>query len=253
MKLSWKMTLIFSVMMFLSLLTMSMYASKITIDGANAFTRARFSNMSRSIQRSLEQDISMMSITMEELTENTTFMASLNQMVRDDSSDQKVGTAAQRAALQQLLQSPLADRFARVSFYTRDGSLFLSNCIDKDRRVDTESNTFKSYISTLPWLDDADKTYDFVILSPHPDYFSPVEQERDIYGIVQAVRYHGNIIGYLQINSDAEALQSIMSFVDNDAVCVDAVFDNGQLLLSSGNGWKTWTLDVPENELALFK
>ena len=31
--------------------------------------------------------------------------AALNQMVRDDSTDQKVGTAARRAALQQLLQS----------------------------------------------------------------------------------------------------------------------------------------------------
>ena len=247
MKLSWKMTLIFSAMMLLALLSMSMYASEMTIGGANAFTRVRFSNMSRSIQRSLEQDISMMSITMEELTENTTFMAALNQMVRDDSSDQKVGTAARQAARQQLLQSPLADRFVRVSFYTRDG-LFLSNCIDKNRHVDTQSNTFKSYLRTLPWLDDADKAQHFVILSPHPDYFSPIGQERDIYGIVQAVRYHGNIIGYLQINSDAEALQSIMTFVDNDAVCVDAVFDNGQLLFSSGNGWKAWTLDVPEDE-----
>lgn len=247
MKLSWKMTLIFSVMMLAALLSMSMYASELTVNGANAFTKARFFNMSSGIQRSLEQDVSMMNITLQELTENTSFMAALNQMVRDDSTDQKVGTAARRAALQQLLQSPLVDRFARVSFYTRDG-LFLTNYIDKDQRVDTESDSFKTYIQTLPWLDDADATLGFVILSPHPDVFAPVPKEHAIYGIVQAVRYHGNIIGYLQISDDAEMLTNLMAFVDNRQVCVEAVFDNGQRLFSSMNQFVPWPEDVPENE-----
>ena len=227
MKLSWKMTLIFSIMMLAALFSMSMYASELTVNGANAFTKARFFSMSSSIQRSLEQDVSMMSITMQELTENTSFMAALNQMVRDDSTDQKVGTAARRAALQQLLQSPLVDKFVRVSFYTRDG-LFLSNYIDKDQRVDTESAS--------------------VLLSPHPDYFSPANQERSIYGIVQAVRHHGRIIGYLQISDDTETLTDLMTFVDNKQVCVEAVFDNGQRLFSSMNQFVPWAEDVPENE-----
>lgn len=94
MKLSWKMTLIFTIMMLAALFSMSMYASELTVNGANAFTKALLFSMSSSIQRSLEQDVSMMSITMQELTENTSFMAALNQMVRDDSTDQKVGTAA---------------------------------------------------------------------------------------------------------------------------------------------------------------
>ena len=235
MKLSWKMTLIFSIMMLAALFSMSMYASELTVNGANAFTKARFFSMSSSIQRSLEQDVSMMSITMQELTENTSFMAALNQMVRDDSTDQKVGTAARRAALQQLLQSPLVDKFARVSFYTRDG-VFLSNYIDKDQRVDTESASFKRYIQTLPWLDDADNTSGFVLLSPHPDYFSPANQERSIYGIVQAVRHHGRIIGYLQISDDAETLTDLMTFVDNR-----------QRLFSSMGTFLPWSDDVPEN------
>lgn len=247
MKLSWKMTLIFSIMMLAALFSMSMYASELTVNGANAFTKARFFSMSSSIQRSLEQDVSMMSITMQELTENTSFMAALNQMVRDDSTDQKVGTAARRAALQQLLQSPLVDKFVRVSFYTRDG-LFLSNYIDKDQRVDTESASFKRYIQTLPWLDDADNTSGFVLLSPHPDCFSPANQERSIYGIVQAVRHHGRIIGYLQISDDTETLTDLMTFVDNKQVCVEAVFDNGQRLFSSMNQFVPWAEDVPENE-----
>ena len=73
MKLSWKMTLIFSIMMLAALFSMSMYASELTVNGENAFTKARFFSMSSSIQRSLEQDVSMMSITMQELTENTSF------------------------------------------------------------------------------------------------------------------------------------------------------------------------------------
>ena len=134
-----------------------------------------------------------------------------------------------------------------MSFYTRDG-LFLSNYIDKDQRVDTESASFRRYIQTLPWLDDADNTSGFVLLSPHPDYFSPANQERSIYGIVQAVRHHGRIIGYLQISDDAETLTNLMTFVDNEQVYVEAVFDNGQRLFSSMNQFVPWAEDVPENE-----
>lgn len=245
MKLSTKMVLIFSIIMLLALLLLSFYAIQISIKGANAFVEARFHNMSTSIQRDLEQDFSMMNMTLHELTENTSFMAALNQMVRDDSEDQKMATAAGNAAFQQLLQSPLVDTFYRVSFYTRDG-IFLTSQVDKDQRMVSGSEEAKAQISVLSWLDSADQSADPIILAPHEDIFSSSRQLR-VYGIVQQLRYHGNTIGYLEICSQQESLMRIMEFVGNSPVSVEVIFEDGQRLFESQNVDWVWPEELVQD------
>lgn len=242
MKLSLKIMLIFSIMMLLALSILSFNAAQLSIAGSNSFTEARFHNMYASIQRDLEQDISMMEMTLQELTDNTSFMAALNQMVRDDSADQKMALAASKAAIQQLLQSPLVDSFYRVSFYTRDG-VFLTTHLDKDQRMTAGSRDMGAEIAVLPWLDFADQRPTPIILPPHEDIFSPNRAVR-VYGIVQQVEYHGNTIGYLEVSSQQEALAHIMEFVDNQDVCVEAVFDDGKRLFESIPADWTWPTDL---------
>ena len=148
MRLSAKMVLIFSAMMLVALIILSSYATGISIDGANAFTKARFHNMAASMARDLEQDFSMMELAMEELTNNSTFMGALNQMLRDDSEDQKMGLAAGKLALQQMQQSPLVDAFHRVTFYTREG-LFLTTPMLVSFTVEEPANNAKDEISAF--------------------------------------------------------------------------------------------------------
>lgn len=248
MKLSLKIMLIFSIMMLLALSILSFNAAQLSIAGSNSFTEARFRNMSASIQRDLEQDISMMELTLQELTDNTSFMAALNQMVRDDSADQKMATAASKAAIQQLLQSPLVDTFYRVSFYTRDG-VFLTTHLDKDQRMTAGSRDMGAEIAALPWLDFADQRLTPIILPPHEDIFSPNRAVR-VYGIVQQVEYHGNTIGYLEVSSQQEALARIMEFVDNQDVCVEAVFDDGKRLFESIPADWTWPAELEMDRFA---
>lgn len=245
MKLSTKMVLIFSIIMLLALLLLSFYAIQISIKGANAFIEARFHNMSTSIQRDLEQDFSMMNMTLHELTENTTFMAALNQMVRDDSEDQKMATAAGNAAFQQLLQSPLVDTFYRVSFYNRDG-IFLTTQVDKDQRMVSGSKEAKAQISALSWLDSADQSADPIVLAPHEDIFSSSRQLR-VYGIVQQLRYHGNTIGYLEICSQQESLIRIMEFLGDSLVSVEVIFEDGQRLFESQNADWVWPEELVQD------
>ena len=99
MKLSVKMVLIFSAMMLVGLLIFSNYAADVTVGGANAFTQTRFRNMEASIEYALQREVSLMEMTLRELSENTTFMGALNQMVRDDSEEQKMALAAGKAAI----------------------------------------------------------------------------------------------------------------------------------------------------------
>ena len=234
MKLSVKMVLIFSAVMLLGLLILSSISTRTSVEGANAFTEARFRNMGTSIRRDLERDFDMMEMTLQEQIENTTFMAALNQMVRDDSEEQKMALAAGKTAITQMNQSPLVDTFYRVSFYTREG-IFLTTFVDatdRDYQLRTNTDEAREKIATLAWLDQADKTLGPVFLSPHTDIF-PVRRTVQIYGVGQQIQYHGKTIGYLEVSNQSEALSRINEFIDNTEVCVEAIFDNGEILFES--------------------
>jgi two-component system, sensor histidine kinase YesM len=244
MKLSIKMALIFTVVMLVSLFILSYNAGQLSVDGANAFTQSRFQNMSATIQRDLEQDISMMQLTLRELSENTSFVAAINQMVRDDSADQKMAIASSKAAMQQLLQSPLVDTFYRVTFFTRDG-VFLTTYADRDHTLTTGSVEARVKISELAWLDKADSTSEPVILSPHSDVFS-TDTDVQVYGIIQQFTYHGNQLGYIEIDNEYSALQRIMAYVDDSVVSVEAVFNDGLRLFQSQEVTWEWPDDLVE-------
>ena len=232
MKLSMKMTLLFSVIMATAILLLSAYTTQISLEGARSYTQSRFMNMSATIARDLEQEIRMMSLTLNELTGNTSFMAALNQFVRDDSKDQKVGNAARMAALQQLYQSPLVERFYRVSFIAPN-DLYISSIIDKDYEPLSTSENIYSLYSSFNQIPPLSAEFPYHILSPHPDEFSP-RQDMLVYGIVQEVYYRGKMLGFISILNEQSNLNHIMSFVDNvNEVEVQAVFDDGSLLFSS--------------------
>lgn len=242
MKLSVKMTAIFSAMMLAALAALSSYALKTSIAGARSFTESRFNNMVVAIRRDLEQDISLMELTMSSLIEDPSFLAALNQMIRDDTADHKVGQAATQLAVQQLYQSPMVSNYYRVSFYTRDG-LFISSLADKDSTLVSGAEETKAVIAGLTWLDEADGSSDYLILPPHEDVFSSRDNVQ-VYGIVQRVLYHGNTIGYLEISKEYKDLERIMGFVDNPAVIVQAIFEDGRLLFSSVPDTLNWPADL---------
>ena len=248
MKLSIKMTLVFSVMMLAALLILSSHATQSSIEGANKFTAMRFQNMSTSIVRDIEQDFSMMRLTMDELTGNIFFMAALNQAVRDDSADQKMGIAASKAALSQFYQSPLVDNYYRVSFYTRQG-LFVTSRADRGDMLVSGSPEAAKVINGLPWLDRVDTTLSSLIIPTHEDYLSP-HRETPVYSIVQQIFHQGKPIGYIEISKEHSHLERIMGFVDNPAeVVVQAVFDDGEILFSSTDQQLFWPEDFPTGVL----
>lgn len=248
MRLSAKMILIFTAMMLVALLFLSGYAANTSVQGANAFTEARFHNMAVSIYRDMQQDFSMMQLTLDELTGNSTFMAALNQMIRDDSDDQKMAQAAEKAALQQLSQSPLVDAYQRVTFYTREG-VFLTVPPDKDTTLIYGSPQAMETISAFPWLDEADASDSYCVLAPHRDFLSR-RQEAMVYGIVQKVSYHEKVIGYLEIAKSAEQLGRIMEFVDNPNVLVQVYQKGGADFFTSTGDIFDWPEDLPQHEYA---
>ena len=246
MRLSAKMVLIFSTMMLVALLILSSYAAESAIDGANAFTEARFHNMAVSITRDLRDDFSMMELTLEELTNNSSYMAALNQMIRDDSEDQKMGLAAGKAAIQQMEQSPLVDAYDRVTFYTRDG-IFLTTPALINTVLGDGSNRAEDDIASFPWLDAADQSASFFVLPPHNDFLSR-RQDATVYGLVQRVTYHDKDIGYLEISTSAERLANLMDYVDEEDILVQIFLDDGSMLFSSASETVVWPKGLPQDE-----
>lgn len=249
MKLNLKMTLLFSVIMTAATLLFSSYTVQTSVDGAQIYTKARFTNMSTSIARDLEQEINMMTLTLNELTGNTAFMAALNQFVRDDSDNQKMGNAARTKALQQLYQSPLVERFYRVSFIAQEGNRYLSSLTAKDPSASRAPEDLLTLYSTLDDTRLFPIGNQYFILSPHPDILNP-RQDIIAYGIMQNVHYHGNPLGNISILNEYSTLNHIMSFVDNsEQVEVHAIFDNGSLLFSSTGDSRAFPADLPVNEM----
>jgi len=237
MKLSLKMVLVFSTIMLLGIAVLSQYALEQTRFGASEFTKMVTSNMLTSISQELTGKFDMMSMTLDELTGNSSFTASVNTYVRDDTDDSKVGLAARNAAVQILYQSPLVDNYYRVSFFTRDGHYF-SSLADKDSQLVSQSPELVEIISGIHFLDDLDSREAEHIISQQKDLFS-WRSDISVYGLAKPVKYHGKTIGYIAVCNQISALDSIMNYVASPAEYqVQIVNSYGELLYSS-TGSKT--------------
>ena len=252
MRLSVKMVLIFAAMMIIAMMILSSYAVTITRDGANAFTEARFHNMAENIRQELRDDFGKMRMTMQELSENSTLIAALNQLVRDDSEEQKQASSAGKTALMQLKRSPLVNTCGRVSFYTRDGIFLTWPALvdDEEVKLSAYSNRMPDLIATYDWLDKADETEGSYILVPHRGFLSDPEQEI-VYGLVQAVRFSGRVIGYLEVDLKYEELENLMEFTDEEGIILQVVLDDRRLLYSSTEEKLVWPEDTAEDEFTL--
>lgn len=245
MKLSWKMMLLFSSMMLAAILIFSSYSTQLNIDSFSDFSHLQFTGISNTMSESLDQQISLMDLVLEELLDNASFMAALNQFVRDDSDDQKMATAARNTVLQQLYRSPLVENFYRVSFYTTSGN-FVTSRFEKDDYLVSGTSLAQEVISGLPWLSGVNAApMQRHILPPHLDFLS-VKRDMQVYGIVRAVMYHGKLLGYLQVSNEFSELEAIMSIANLESVSVQAVFDDGTVLYTSTGMPLVYPENMPE-------
>lgn len=252
MRISQKMILIFSIMMIAAVAVFSNYSIRTNLEGSAEFTRSRFRNMETTMSQSVEQQIAMMDLTLEELLDNSSFMSALNQLVRDDSADSKMATAARNMLQQQLYRSPMVASFYRVTFYDRNGNIVTSR-FGKDDDLQSGTEEARKVISALPWLDRVDAAPNRRhLLPPHSDFLSSRRDIR-VYGAVRAVVFHDRQLGYLEISSEMRELSAIMDRVDDTSILTQAVFDDGTVLYNTVADETLYPLDLQENELVEYE
>lgn len=245
MKLYMKMVLLFSVMMLVTVAIFSSYSVRLNFESFSDLSNLQYVSISHTVSEALNQQISLMDLVLEELLDNASFMAALNQFVRDDSGDQKMATAARNIVLQQLYRSPLVENFYRVSFYTREGE-FVTSRPEKDDYLASGTKRAQEVISSLPWLDESDRSpTSRHILAAHPDFLS-VRRDMPVYGIVRAVVYHGNHLGYLEVSNEFSELEAMMAIAHQADVSVQVRFDDGTLLYSSTETPLNYAADMPQ-------
>lgn len=238
MRLTTKMILLFSIIMAVATAALASFTVQFSLDGASLFTKARFENMSTSISLDIEREADMMRLTLDTLTGDASFMSALNQFVRDDSADQKLGVAARTAALQQLYQSPLVDRYYCVAFFNQNGLSFSSSAEKDAVALNIEE--------LMRLLEDGSQE---LLLPPSENILSH-RQGISVYGLIHPVRYHGNLLGYLVALNEYSALDHILSFVDNnDEILTQAFFDDGTLFFSNRDAVVDFPLDLPTDEM----
>ena len=112
------------------------------------------------------------------------------------------------------------------------------------------SNRMADLVATYDWLDKADASEEPYILVPHPGFLSDPEQEI-VYGLVQAVRFSGRVIGYLEVDLKLEELENLMEFTDEEGILLQVVLDDRRLLYSSTEEKLVWPEDTAEDEFTL--
>jgi len=248
MKLVYKMILIFSVMVVILVTILSGYAARLSLAGSEAFTAARFRNIGSTMSRAIEQQVSMMDLTMEELLDSTSFMSALNQFVTNDSADGKVANAARSAVLQQLYRSPMVDNFYRVSFYTADG-LFVTSRFQKDDYLQSGTDLARQVLSALPWLHAAQGQR--MLLAPHNDMFS-VRRDTLVFGTVRAVYFHGRMLGYIEVSSELSELTGVLDMVDEPDIMLQLQLDDGTVFYSDPGLPVVYPATLEENAITIY-
>lgn len=238
MRLSVKMILLFSVIMTAAILLLSTYTIETSVDGAAKYTIARFSNMSASISVDIEQDIDTKRMTISTLAGDASFLSAVNQYVRDDTEENKMGFAARTAALQQLYQSPMVEQYTCVAFFNADGKYF-SSSMSKDGEIP----------DTSALLDALQLQPQELLISPQQDLFTP-DPRIQVYGVAEPLYYHEKLLGYLAVLDEYSAIDHIMSFIDNsEEVMVKAVFDNGSVFYASREDIPDFPEDLEEGTM----
>ena len=112
-------------------------------------------------------------MTISTLAGDASFLSAVNQYVRDDTEENKMGFAARTAALQQLYQSPMVEQYTCVAFFNADGKYF-SSSMSKDGEIP----------DTSALLDALQLQPQELLISPQQDLFTP-DPRIQVYGVAE--------------------------------------------------------------------
>ena len=243
MKMIYKMILVFSLLAILTTAANSIYFYQTRMADLDQRTYEHLNTLSTKIVGEIEQYVRLMDYAIESLTADTAFMEAFHAASKlDDESDIGETLATQNILSRKLYQEPILEPFFRVSVYSSNG-FFISSRFEKTDVVGSMSDEARETISSLPYLERADaEPFRRHIIGPHKEPWT--EEFVGVFSAVRSVAWHGEHIGYVEVNAYLDDLADMFMWNQYEGFLVQGIFDNGEQL------FRTMGDDVVYTDLA---
>ena len=229
MKMTHKLIILFSFLAILTTAANSVYTYRTRLDDLEQNTYDRLNMLNAKIVNEIEQYVELMDYALESLAANPAFMERFSEAAKLDVNADPAQVQALSDNLSVMLEfEPILEPFYQVSIYAPNG-LFISSRSEESPYVQNMSDQAREIIADLYYLprclEQPDERH---IVNPHADPWT--EDFAGVFSAVQAVSYHGEIIGYIEVNASLDDLVKIFLWQENEGLLVQGIFDNGEQL-----------------------
>ena len=229
MKMIYKLILVFSLLAILTTGANSIYFYNTRMEDLNQRTYEHLDALSTRIVSEIEQYVQLMDYAIESLTADPDFMEAFYTASHlDDESDVGETLATQNILSRKLYQEPILEPFFRVSIYSENG-FFISSRFEKTDSVASMSDEAKETIASLSYLSIADaQPFRRHLIGPHKEPWT--EEFVGVFSAIRSVAWHGEHIGYVEVNAYLDDLAEIFMWNEREGFLVQGIFDNGEQL-----------------------
>ena len=229
MKMTHKLILVFSLLAILTTAANSIYFYQTRMDDLDRRTYDHLSTLSTKILGEIEQYVRLMDYALESLTADTDFMEAFHSASRlNDGSDVGEMLAIQNILSRKLYQEPILEPFFRTSIYSENG-FFISSRFERAGSVGSMTDEAKETIASLSYLSAVDaQPFRRHLIGPHGDPWTG--EFVGVFSAVRSVAWHGQQIGYVEINAYLDDLTDIFMWQNHEGFLVQGIFDNGEQL-----------------------
>lgn len=233
MRMSTKLVLVFSIVIF-ALVAINT-AMTISNDTKALMDREQvtLSVLAERIAEDLDQTITIMEYGLDEMTQDSEFMAALEVIHRlgEDGENTPEYRKAQTTLSSKLYQQPLNESFYCVNVMTDEGFI-LSSHFQRFDVIESYSDEVRSQYARMPWLiDDSFSLTTKQVITPHPDpwdvYQHPIKSTA-VFSVATNAIYHGKKIGYLEVNLRLDDLEQKMLAPALEGFQAAAIFEDRQ-------------------------
>ena len=229
MKMIYKLILVFSLLAIMTTAANSIYFYNTRMADLDQRTYEHLNTLSTKIVGEIEQYVRLMDYAIESLVADVDFMEAFHTATQlDEDSDIGETLATQNILSRKLYQEPILEPFFRVSVYS-DNGFFISSRFERTGTIVSMSDEAKETIAALPYLAVADaQPFRRHIIGPHSDPWS--DEFVGVFSAVRSVAWHGEHIGYVEVNAYLDDLAEIFMWQQHDGFLVQGIFDNGEQL-----------------------
>ena len=230
MRMSGKMILLFSCVTALLIAINTALSIQTEVRTLQAREKETLTVLADQISSEIEENFAFMEYGIEGMTQDNAFMSAIATINRlgEDGAHTAEYIEAQNVMSSSLYHQPLNDRFYSINVITSSGFI-LSSHFQKFEVVESYSDELMEQLSRMPWLfDDTVRLNTKQVIPPHSDPWDVYRSETrsaSVYAMWCKAVYHGQQVGYLEVNALASDLVDIFEIPTMSGFQAAAIYE----------------------------